>query len=913
MFAHVLYVTHTDENMALHPHMPELETFLHQPIRSHQRTITGQSGNRVKQLGVSDPISEAKLDSAVVYRKAASRPPVVKHAYSGSRRDPILNPSSKSQKLSLTRNVEYVGVLLDAGRHYYPVDWIYNMLDYLHLLGFNFLHFRLTDDQAFNIRLDSRPELVLPAEGSDGRVYTPEELRGLVHYAQSKNITIMPEINVPGHAGGFAGYLPRLVVPCAAFICSNGYGLPLNASHPELMTVLKDVMIEVKDIFSTTPFFHLGGDELEMSRQCFTDVNMEMLDYNLFEAELKKMLTEVGIEEEQVVRWEMTGQGQGKYESVETRVKGIDHYWYSRHYQDRTAAKRVFCSHGLYFDTNRDEGASVIYEYTRTLVEHEQKPIAIIAGAFELGVQFWMDRNVPGRLLAVAMGASTDDYEDDRDFQTRYQQYCRLLDLPNHMCEKKGAPLRDEFAYKSDWTVVTQKWKSNMCDRLATLDTVPMMEFSDTRLVMQQSESNEVFWKNFFQPPGLTDSFGKYTDAVNQETEVDRPVALQKIAKHKIKYTGIILDLRDGFSENKMKRLAAIFDYLAMLGFNMIQLRIMSDFTFALRLDTHHQLPYRTNNPYEMSAIKQLVEHAGKAGMMIMPELSVVHRAGGLGNAVHMAACPRNLCEQGGSLTIDTTKSDVFPATSSILRELRTVFSSPFVHLGHDERNESMACMREAKIDPTFDKVERKIEMLLSHDGIPLDKVLRWENEEQTSYKHRAGSMTHYRKGMPSSKEPGTDFFLSTGLELDDTSTKLTDAWEIYQHVQDITSYQPLGIMIPLLTSRDLILKSLNVRQRLLAMAIGLSVDGLGKPDFVQLFHELCEAARNKHCEEFGVLRDAEKAAQEMLEQATILRDNSCRRLLYNKTMARPKEGVLVEVGTDVDAMARPLYQYMDF
>jgi hexosaminidase len=175
-------------------------------------------------------------------------------------RDPLVLPSNSSQKLPLEPLVEYRGVLLDAGRHYFPLPWIYNLIDYLHLLNMNLLHFRLTDDQAFNIRLDSRPELAQPAFESGGQIYSPNQLRQLVDYAKSKGIIIMPEINVPGHAGAWAGSIPRIVVPCAGFICRKGYGIPLNITHPDLIPIIRDVMEEIKDVFSTTPFFHLGGD-----------------------------------------------------------------------------------------------------------------------------------------------------------------------------------------------------------------------------------------------------------------------------------------------------------------------------------------------------------------------------------------------------------------------------------------------------------------------------------------------------------------------------------------------------------------------------------------------------------------------------------------------------------------------------
>ena len=124
--------------------------------------------------------------------------------------------------------VQYLGVLVDAGRHYFPISWLKNLIDILHRMKFNLIHFRLTDDQAFNVRLESHPELAKPSAVNNptGAVYSTAELVDLVAYADEKNITIMPEINVPGHAGAWSG-IPGFLVPCPEFICLKGYG----ASH----------------------------------------------------------------------------------------------------------------------------------------------------------------------------------------------------------------------------------------------------------------------------------------------------------------------------------------------------------------------------------------------------------------------------------------------------------------------------------------------------------------------------------------------------------------------------------------------------------------------------------------------------------------------------------------------------------
>ena len=90
--------------------------------------------------------------------------------------DPLAHtPKKKSVKaLPFSPKVPYLGVLVDAGRQYYSIDWLKRLIDYLHYMRFNLIHFRLTDDQAFNIRLDSHPEFAkASAVYANGTVYTP--------------------------------------------------------------------------------------------------------------------------------------------------------------------------------------------------------------------------------------------------------------------------------------------------------------------------------------------------------------------------------------------------------------------------------------------------------------------------------------------------------------------------------------------------------------------------------------------------------------------------------------------------------------------------------------------------------------------------------------------------------------------
>lgn len=105
---------------------------------------------------------------------------------------------STLKRTNYTLKSKWHGVLLDAGRHYFEVDWIKRMLDMLAVLQYNCLHFRLTDDQSFNVLLKSQPDLAHNVGlFGNNKTYTPDELKDIVAYGKTKGITIWPEINVP--------------------------------------------------------------------------------------------------------------------------------------------------------------------------------------------------------------------------------------------------------------------------------------------------------------------------------------------------------------------------------------------------------------------------------------------------------------------------------------------------------------------------------------------------------------------------------------------------------------------------------------------------------------------------------------------------------------------------------------------
>jgi Glycosyl hydrolase family 20, catalytic domain len=355
--------------------------------------------------------------------------------------DPLRAPTwpFEYKKIDMTPSVEYLGTLIDGGRHYFRIEWLKRIVDRLADMNYNLIHLRLTDDQTFNLLLKSRPELAYPqaVDNPERKVWTVDEMKDLTAYAKAKGVSIMPEINVPGHAGAWYG-IPDMVVHCPRFICERGYGLPLNVTHHELKPILTDIIKEVVSIFDDPPFLHLGGDEVNMADNCFHEVGRERFDYPEFERVLKDIIKDSGYPEERIVRWEMTGQ------AGLDRAGAIEHFWESHPGDRHNARGRFFVSTWMYLDTNNQQNAFDVYEKANINFHRGgELPSAIIVGTFELSEQFWYDRNVLGRLLSVAIGANNPKFPNDRNEKAKavtelWKTHCETLGLGEIICETEG-------------------------------------------------------------------------------------------------------------------------------------------------------------------------------------------------------------------------------------------------------------------------------------------------------------------------------------------------------------------------------------------------------------------------------------------------------------------------------------------
>ena len=154
----------------------------------------------------------------------------------------------------------YRGLLRDVGRHYFSVAHIKKLLDLAAQYKINRFHWHLTDDQGWRIEIKKYPKLTEVGSYVDdtspgGRYYTQEQIKDLVAYAQARFITVIPEVEMPGHSGAAVAAYPQLA-------CTPGVGANVLCPSEATFTFLRDVLTEVAALFPG-PYIHIGSDEVD--------------------------------------------------------------------------------------------------------------------------------------------------------------------------------------------------------------------------------------------------------------------------------------------------------------------------------------------------------------------------------------------------------------------------------------------------------------------------------------------------------------------------------------------------------------------------------------------------------------------------------------------------------------------------
>src|SRR5579859_3591200 len=155
------------------------------------------------------------------------------------------------------------GLLIDACRHWQPVEVIKRNLDGLAEAKMNVLHWHLSEDQAFRVESKKFPKL--HELGSEGKYYTQDEIKEVVAYARDRGIRVVPEFDVPGHFTAWLVGYPELASGPGPYQIEKKYGILSPAMDPTREEIYKflDAFIQEMTGLFPDPYFHIGGDEVD--------------------------------------------------------------------------------------------------------------------------------------------------------------------------------------------------------------------------------------------------------------------------------------------------------------------------------------------------------------------------------------------------------------------------------------------------------------------------------------------------------------------------------------------------------------------------------------------------------------------------------------------------------------------------
>ena len=209
----------------------------------------------------------------------------------------------------------YRSSMLDVARHFFSVDDVKKYIDVLSYYKYNTLHLHLSDDQGWRIEIKSWPKLTKigaksEVGGESGGFYTQEDFTEIVKYAAARYITIVPEIDMPGHTNAASFSYP--------FLNGNGKNLEyyegievgfstFDTRKDSVYNFIDDVIREISSL-TPGPYFHIGGDESHVTKKN---------DYIYFVNRVEKIVQKYG---KQMIGWDEVG-------NADIDTTSISQYW----------------------------------------------------------------------------------------------------------------------------------------------------------------------------------------------------------------------------------------------------------------------------------------------------------------------------------------------------------------------------------------------------------------------------------------------------------------------------------------------------------------------------------------------------------------------------------------------------------
>jgi hexosaminidase len=351
------------------------------------------------------------------------------------------------------------GFMLDEGRHFQGMETILQILDLMALQKLNIFHWHLTEDQGWRIEIKKYPRLTdvgsqrtgtsktILGKKHDGiphgGFYTQAEIRAIVAYAAERHITIVPEIEIPGHCMAALTAYPELSCSGGPFDVATHFGIYPDiycAGKEAVFTFLQNVLDEVLELFPS-PYIHIGGDEAPKKRwkkcpDCQRRIQAEGLkdEHALQVYFTNRIAVYLDLKGRHVMGWnEILQDGLVRSAVVQFWARGRQRLLEAI----RTGKRATVMS--TYLDTYLDHGYSLMplsraYRYEPIPTELAEKEAASILGLeFPLWTEWVpnrarLDYQTYPRLTALAeTGWTPKDRKDLPDFRRRLGKFLERL------------------------------------------------------------------------------------------------------------------------------------------------------------------------------------------------------------------------------------------------------------------------------------------------------------------------------------------------------------------------------------------------------------------------------------------------------------------------------------------------------
>ncbi|WP_299885084.1 family 20 glycosylhydrolase [uncultured Lacinutrix sp.] len=380
----------------------------------------------------------------------------------------------------------YRGMHLDVGRHFFSTKFIKQYIDALAMLKMNTFHWHLTEDQGWRIEIKKYPKLNKIAAYRDetlighyndepqefdgkkyGGYYSQEEIKDIVKYAQERHITIIPEIEMPGHSQAAIAAYPHLGCSGKQVEVATKWGVfeDIYCSKDDTFNFIEDVLDEVVELFPSQ-YIHIGGDEAPKTRwktcsDCQHRMQTEGLkdEHELQSYFISRVESYLNSKGRQIIGWDEILEGGLAPNATVMSWRGTDGAVAAakqKHNVINTPTSH--CYFDYYQSTNKDEPTAIggflplekVYSFNPIPEELTTEESQYILGAQGnvwteyMPTEAQVEYMVFPRILAMSEVVwSKNENKDYNDFISRVENFNKRLDTlginyANHLYEVEG-------------------------------------------------------------------------------------------------------------------------------------------------------------------------------------------------------------------------------------------------------------------------------------------------------------------------------------------------------------------------------------------------------------------------------------------------------------------------------------------